>query len=117
MPLRGEADAVFAGSFKLVLFALTFSPSVALAENEVANKAEGTSPAEVSSPAEDSSKIEATSPAGKARYFDVILLVDGSPGMATLLRKSAMVVIEAMGDKHRLGITTFQHTNQFKGAA
>lgn len=43
----------------------------------------------------------------KTKYFDVILLVDGSPGMAALSRKSAMVVIEAMVDKHRLGITLF----------
>ncbi len=43
----------------------------------------------------------------KTKYFDVILLVDGSPEMASLSRKSAMVVIEAMVDKHRLGITIF----------
>ena len=44
------------------------------------------------------------------RRFDVILLVDASPEMAALSRKSAMVVVEAMSDEHRLGITTFGET-------
>ena len=43
-------------------------------------------------------------------YYDVILLMDASPEMAALGRKSAMVVVEAMGDRHRLGITTFGRT-------
>lgn len=49
-------------------------------------------------------------PPKKADRFDVVLLVDGTPAMAALSRKSATVVTEAMGDRHRLGIITFGPT-------
>ena len=39
--------------------------------------------------------------------YDVVLLVDASQEMATLSRKSAHVVTEAMTDAHRLAIMTF----------